>query len=252
MAILGEHIKDVTILTMLNKCQLYLQVYFISEILNPGGTLICSHILDGRPGPKINNFAWPRQGKQFPSDWAMWGHHMRSLADKFCHKVQEWLQPEDKSWFYAPLEEALIKWSGEHWLKFKRTLRTRQGYFDLCGTQPPGSRLEQAHVSQFTGYKVCHGTAPILHPATTPRSLIQYISNLDVAKTWCLQDIHVNQEEVEKIRLGIMKGTAIAVSDGSFKATKGAAVGNCRHTLYREIIWVHYGPGRGIRPILIL
>jgi hypothetical protein len=54
MAILGEHIKDVTILTMLNKCQLYLQVYFISEILNPGGTSIRSHILDGRPGPKIN------------------------------------------------------------------------------------------------------------------------------------------------------------------------------------------------------
>lgn len=80
----------------------------------------------------------------------------------------------------------------------KIALHTRQGYFDLCGTQLPGSRLEQAHVSQFTGYKVCHGITLILHPATTPRSLIQYISNLDVAETWCLQDIHVNQEEGKK------------------------------------------------------
>jgi hypothetical protein len=163
-------------------------------------TSIRLHILDGRPGPKINNFVWPRQGKQFPSDWAMWGHHMRSLADKFCHKVQEWLQPEDKSWFYAQLgrgpNQTVRRALAD--IQKKIALHTRQGYFDLCGTQPPGSRLEQAHVSQFTGYKVCHGITPILHPVTTPRSLIQYISNLDVAETWCLQDIHVNQEEGKK------------------------------------------------------
>jgi len=67
-------------LVTLNRCRMYLQVIFLSDICNGQGTTIENQFWSGTAISNSHNFRWPCTHKPNPSKWGLW---QRALTRSF-------------------------------------------------------------------------------------------------------------------------------------------------------------------------
>jgi hypothetical protein len=83
-------------LARLNICHLFLQVYFISQLVTTSGKMLRPNILQGQLGPILNRLHWPVQGHPTTQDWELWRHYLRLHSTNIINKIGQWVKPRDE------------------------------------------------------------------------------------------------------------------------------------------------------------
>jgi hypothetical protein len=165
-------------LLSINKCRLYLRLYFLSDISNLCGTFIRSHITQGRPGSRLNTLQWPTQGKPTINNFSIWSTSLRELSHHI--KLAPWSNNIMTTCFYSSQDDCLFQYCGNSWLCYTSKQKlTHQCYFSICGTLNPEHTQHAAYVSNFQQYWACHGycTSPHSIPPQ-PTNLAEHIASL--------------------------------------------------------------------------
>jgi len=84
----------------LNQCQLFLQIYCVSELFGMDSLSIKPYILQGQLGPMINTYSWPRQGNPSETSWEHWQSTLRALWEEMTTKLGHWVVSTTPDWIY--------------------------------------------------------------------------------------------------------------------------------------------------------
>jgi len=108
-------------LAAVNRCRLYLQATFLSDICTGDGLHIDLAAYNGRINVCLtNNYDWPNQGKPGKMDWHEWQRAIDSTFDvsvnsldlSQSHQLKEWaddIPPASWQWWYCPDDDILYR-----------------------------------------------------------------------------------------------------------------------------------------------
>lgn len=69
----------------MNRCRLYLRVFFFSDIVSGCGTCVLPDVYDGQVSDQWRSrWKWPRQPRPPPRDWRLWHIVIREV---WCRSV---------------------------------------------------------------------------------------------------------------------------------------------------------------------
>ena len=72
-AIVACHLFTINEMSDINRCRLYLRVFFLSDIVSGNGLYIIPEIVRGERFPQWQSmWKWPRQSRPPPSSWRLW------------------------------------------------------------------------------------------------------------------------------------------------------------------------------------
>ena len=121
-----EFVKQYTspkILTLLNRCRLYIQAITLSDITSSTGTTLCNFALKGVKHPnRPSTYTWPSQKKIHSKYWSTW---RSALAHTFCGSNKTQLQTKFGPWTTNnPNTGNPSRTTKEHYISNKRTKPT--------------------------------------------------------------------------------------------------------------------------------
>jgi hypothetical protein len=102
-------------LSALNRCRIYLQAYFLSDICTGDGLTLLEDAWKGkRFKVPFKTNAWPNQQKPSPKDWTLWQTFIKRAflgrGYRLKSPLGSWLQVDkDWEWYYSPKQERLFK-----------------------------------------------------------------------------------------------------------------------------------------------
>lgn len=218
-------------LLALNRCRLYLQAYFLSDLVDGSGSYLLDDAWHGhlQEVPHKTD-SWPKQGKPPMKDWLIWQFFLKRCflgrGRKFKNTLGSWTQMDENwPWYYSPLENNLYKCSSQGWISFPGIVkRSGRPCFSTKGV--PTKLVPTLH--RATVYKkgdrfICSGHGPI--SVKTDKkfdSLSSLFLSLPPGERWCINHIQMEDEGLT-LATAIKNHNAIAVSDGSFKDGYGTA-----------------------------
>jgi len=221
-----------TELKILNKCRMYLQVMFLSDLCEASGKKLDPHIWQ-RPHRRESAYKWPTIPPPTPAKWQTWQHALTQttlvgrnqtlpipLGKWYAHKTT---QP---GWFYATQENALYH-STKHGITRHGQIprRSRAQAFHKQGeaiTEPPDWATTQvATVSEQGEKMMLTGTGIILSGPTAPS--LDWVARLQASSLGTMWHLTLQHRgSMTNLQQAIGSGTALAVSDGSFQNNCGA------------------------------
>jgi len=126
-------------LCTLNRCRMYLQVFFLSDMCTKTGDWISSKLWT-HPTPLPSNFRWPRTVKPSPQEWATWQWAITQSLSLGCNQtlplpLGPWLRwHEVNTWYYNPLDLALFHQNQGVWTTYTPIPKcTRHQLFHIMG-----------------------------------------------------------------------------------------------------------------------
>mgnify|MGYP003519673277 CR=1 FL=1 len=176
-------------------------------------------------------YNWPNQGDPAQKDWDLW---RRALAISFCGGQERrlatymgsWLDNQiDKwKWFFAPTEDRLYERTEAGWNAYSmeggRTQRVYKRFIFAGITETAPNQLLRATVYALNpGRFVLSGfglDSPTPNDDTPTPSLAEAIEKLPQGSRWAVERFDTTDNGM-RIAQAIRDGTAIAISDGSFK-----------------------------------
>ena len=228
----------------LNECRMFLHAVTLSDIASADGEEITSHAWNGiREDRGIPQYQWPRTQKSLPKEhWKHWRstigqlflsrHTGRTLKDRLL----EWNEGEPRSWkwYICKAEDRLYAREGLLWRAYRRHLgRTspRQGQSKYSKTDqldreaPEGLHL--ATTIRKGPYVIYQGSGALKESRIPARKIIrpnfeQEQGERPVLDQWAIKEVTISDNGIA-LATAIRNGTAIAVSDGSYKDGRGTA-----------------------------
>ena len=246
-------------LAMLNRCRMYVQVVLISDLATGDGRHITAGALDWRlPFQHQNRASWPVTGKPNPQSWRMWRdaliHHLLSPQANVVNTLLKqplgrWTHtPTEWTWFFNPTTNQMLQQTAPRQYRvFNRSQPTQQQTRNppyrkayppehiLClpVSALPTTAVGNLHTVRHTG--TCTLSEPPL--PMQPHS-------------WSGLQVH-SPSDLNILLQGIRTGTAVAVTDGSFKDSLGTAAFTLQPGLDHEtddnaFVMVNLTPGAPI------
>ena len=234
-------------LKRLTECRMFLQATTLADITDAGGTLISTlswaGIRDHRTG---YYYEYPRSPKSLSRDhWILWRQALqKSFAPRsrtLSIPLGDWTRapPHRWQWHYCTQEDRIYAKEGLLWRIYPRSLsRTspRRGGSRYLRSdslvQIPPSNLLLASVIQQGSHYLCISTCALFgqdRPVPPLRRTKVCSSDfererrlLPAADKWAIAQISL-PDGGAGLAQSILHGTAIAVSDGSFKDNRGTA-----------------------------
>jgi hypothetical protein len=225
---LNPSIED---LSTLNRCRMYLQVNYVSEICTGDGNAISEHAWNGlRFEISHRTDSWPRYQRPYPREWSLWqlflkktlvhrGLRLKRPLGKWLRFTPEW------EWYYSPSQECLFQQTEGKWLSFSQVLkRDRLPTFTNHGVQAiPPTDACRATIYHNRQRIICTGYSPILsQPPNRADTFSQYIKGAVEGEKWCFAHLDMTDDGTILAK-AISQGDAITISDGSFQDTYGTA-----------------------------
>ncbi len=214
----------------MNRCRLFLQALWISDISDGDGKSVQESAWQGK---QITNphhdKSWPIQGQPSHADWLIWRLYINKCLTyrglKLRIHLGLWFRSKDWPWFYSPTEDRLYYNEGDNWLFYQRIPR-RNGrpIFSKTGipTSVP-SILHHATVYSKGNYWVCSGHAPTYNDIETSySSFTDALAASPTSESWCFQSLDI-PDDFNIIAEAIRNRSAVSVSNGSFKEGYGTA-----------------------------
>jgi hypothetical protein len=227
----------------LNKCRMFLNAITLADIVNADGLDITINAWNGLPEDRGGSqYQWPRHPKNLPEKhWKRWRRvitkdflagHSRRLKEPLLSWEDN--TPRHWKWFYCLDENCLYAKEGILWRAYRQhRIRTspRQGRAKYLKTDivlrtlPNGLRfttiIKQGQLihHQGSGHSIPTKSSRRKCTITSFEQARQARHALD---EWAIQEISLT-DDGEAIAKAISKGTAITVSDGSYKDGRGTA-----------------------------
>lgn len=220
----------VTLETMLslNRCRLFLHALYLSNITTGDGLFIAEDACNGHHNLSINRVdSWPRLGRPSRSDWVIWRHCIArcflSRGRRLRCPLGDWVR-SDPTWqcFYHPNTDSLFSRSDQSWYTNRhRPRRFHFFYFSQQGSlmvQLPSLLLPAMVFKNSSCYILSEFSKPYTSIPVGPaiaHSFSQYLTER-VHEHWCFEHFRYS-DEGRLVASAIRSGTAVMVSDGSYK-----------------------------------
>ncbi len=231
MEVFLAHSLPIDTLAALIRCRLFLQAFFISDIADGSGMFITEDAWNGRNnGIAFKNESWPHQGCPTRADWSAWRENVKKYilgrGRQLRVTLGSWLAFDPHwPWYFAPSDGRLYKLSDQGWHSYNpinnraiNSIFSGEGHRTL---QVPV--LSRATVYQRGSNWVCSGFGDVeINTVKTHGSLAEQILTLPEEEKWCFDSVLMT-DDGQTIVTAIREGTAIAVSDGSYKDQYGMA-----------------------------
>ena len=228
-------------LQAVNRCRLYLQVMTVADLASADGYTILDSVMKGEKDlQRPHYYRWPTQHRPSEKDWKVWrnaitlsltsfGNELRTPLGRWIDSNSEW------TWFYCPNEERLYRrmdsdW--EIWIPQRvRRQRRQQIFTRAANCTQPAKVMRRANVSLHPQHcRLLHfddeEEAPELE--SNPTNLRTAIQTLEPSQKWSIQEVQLSEDDGNSLAVALMKGEAIAVSDGSFKDKFGTSAWTIR------------------------
>lgn len=213
-----------------NCCRLYLRALFLSDIVSGDGTEIAETAWIGTRDEYFRATSWPFCPKPSPSKWCIW---RSALQKAFCYRgrclrqvLGHWMLVNPEWPWYTTMEQSsLFQFRHQRWYEHpvlisRRKLSVFQLEGNLYSVQDP-LKLFRAGVYYCKSKLICSGSAPTCsQPNTDDPSFEAFLQSSE--SPWCVQGIS-SISHWEDVAKAIREGSAIAISDGSFKGGFGTA-----------------------------
>lgn len=163
-----QHYSDCTTLRTINRCRIYLQVIFLSDICSADGTLILPECIGGsRPKNRKSILEWPVQPRPPQPAWRIWSTMLAALHvnNNLHNPLGKWTSPTYQKWhsLYHPTTHDIYHETTENnWMRYSPILipsthntrsSKRPWYSMLSGSnsQPPpvSSVPATLHINQL-------------------------------------------------------------------------------------------------------
>ena len=232
MSIFESHKCTPKELEILNRCRLFLQVELLSDICTGDGSSLRSDILTLRNPPAHRSTRiWPRSGRPNASCWKFWRDSLircllpiHSRSTRLSQPLGQWMgMPAGWHWFHSASANHLykIRSDGRYDTYAQGTAghATRRASFRRTTITVSVMPLDALPTTSFPirGSFQHTGTSSVLPPKATESpwqgSVVSYPASFP------------------DLLEGIRTGTAIAVTDGSFKEGMGTAAYTLSPTL---------------------
>ena len=241
-----------------NKCRMYLQVLTIGDIATAEGTEIEEGIMKGDfHRSRARRVNWPYQQKPKSSYWTIWRKVLRKglLGDigQLQNKVGRWIRTTEElykgawEWWLDPVTNVLYKNKGNGWLKFipltqrarRRRTQRNYSYYQTMEEEPQIERLMRTSVKKERGSYIAKGYHSQKEATYPERELVDSETNREmnedellpavmralddrIGEQWAVREV-TTTIKINEIVEDIANGTAVAVSDGSYKDNGGTA-----------------------------
>jgi len=138
-------------LALLNRCRMYLQVVFISEICNGTGTQIAQHYWEGQKTTSISPYNWPRTHIPTQAKWNVWRQRLTSglslgQSQTLALPLGQWKahMRERPGYFIEVQGNHLLSLQDEQWRAHTRIphRRRRQEYYKEGIPREPPQQTE--------------------------------------------------------------------------------------------------------------
>ena len=218
----------------LNVCRLYLQTTTVADITTGCGKYITQSAWTGRVDlTRPRKYDWPNQGNPTISDWKLW---QEAVTKAFCDRQQvlrkrlgRWLHEGSTHWYYSLTEERIYYKEGATVTFYPRATgsASRAAKRKFHNPQPAETIPKDAYQATvevgrsfvfLTGWALFRDVARSEHDGL--HEFIQESVHQDAK--WAVERFQ-NSDDGATIADAIRKGTAIGVSDGSFKDKHGTA-----------------------------
>ncbi len=228
-------------LRVLNQCRRFLRATTVADLVRANGDQLCEDAWWGRRNDsRRSSYQWPRTERPANKHWNLWRRALASSlnlgrARQLGNNIGEWLPATRQSW----------QW----WTDADGSLFHKEGVVWVAWTSPSASRLRSSSRSFAPGH-IVSSLPSYLQPVsvrrlltsrmvritgmakfqsesipTTPTTLSEWRHHLNLTEphdAWILDELEVSGSCWD-VATSIEKGTARAVSDGSFKDSAGAA-----------------------------
>ena len=238
-----------------NKCRKYLKVLTVADMASGNGQHIDTNMWIGkRQYGRARTIDWAIQGKPKATDWTAWRRVLkRSITNdtkKIHSPVGRWINDAVKSnlqnwaWYWDTATNNLYRKLQDTWSMYRGDRkRSRRGdtfqhtsrgnhsrYKYYTNTPPPEdlSKLRMTTVKVEKGWIMTEGYSDIMdednitNQRTQSKQSLNKIFKERKGERWALQNIQMT-DNIDEIVNDLSKGTAIGVSDGSFKDRFGTA-----------------------------
>ena len=222
----------------LNQCRLWLGVCTLADISSADGTkpLLSNNmdILTARFNQRGNR---RRQLRKDQMKWKLWDAtirrcNMKASSGLWNEPLGEWKDHTKKQWryHYSRQIDRLYAKHGQIWMEYTRvsqTSRTRTltGVFTQKGILRESLPLDAVKADAFTlegkNTRLCGMDKEVVKTQRTPH-INDWVNIVHVDEKWSLEDVICNHDG-RIIAEAIESGTALAVSDGSFKNERGTS-----------------------------
>jgi len=211
-----------------NCCCLYLKALFLSDIVTGDGCKISEDAWSGACDDSFRASSWPRWPKPSRSKWKVW---QQCILKAFCVRGRQLRQPlglwvfEDPEWpwFVVSDYRALYQRRNQQWFIHPLVaLRKKLTAYESTGIpcEPPAEGLYCTSVQSSKSKLLCTGYSATRQQSPNPQLLLDYLQ--DTPANWCTQFLS-SIHNGASIAQAIVEGSAIAVSDGSYKDGYGTA-----------------------------
>ena len=237
-----------------NLCRLYMKVLTVGDIATGHGLNIDEGMRKGIvQSSRARKLDWPNQGKPKKTDWYAWSKVLKvsllSTSGGLLIPLGQWCNNVDTlyettwEWWWDNVHSTLYRYDGSTWYRYfpvhKRKRRRGtclrfKSYITTCATPNPQHLMRSSVLCKRGVYTLqgFHTVIPhsnqneandVVDTVTSPSSteLMNELSKLK-GEQWALRDIMMT-ESIDNIVTDIAAGTAVAVSDGSYKDSKGTA-----------------------------
>jgi len=209
-----------------NACRMFLRAIFLSDIVNGDGLCISEDAWNGNLFLTPHKHrAWPQYGKLPRSCWETWRKWLKQIflgrGRRLKAPLGSWLAFDD-NWPWYRSSEGLQFNNGTWLLHTSIIRRNRLPTFYNTGNPCPAPPTVRRATVYFKGDQiVCTGSDFIEKSNTPTYSSFQDFLTADKDINWCLYSLSITKEQdlVEAIK----EGSAMAISDGSYKSCYGTA-----------------------------
>ena len=232
-----------TQLKQLNECRMFLHATTLSDIVTIDGKKITINSRNGIHDDHGPLYQWPRTQTSLPMEhWNQWRRALDNVflisgnSRTLIQPLLDWNNggPTKWKWYLQDEEDRLYAKEGLLWRVYRRHRRRtspRQGKSSYIKTEillpiPPAG-LRPASVLKQGQFFIYQGAGDPTPARTTTH--IQVASSFEAQRRqrtpldqWAIQEITV-LDDGRALAHALRQGTAIAVSDGSYKAGRGTA-----------------------------
>ena len=213
----------------LNQCRIAKQVYYLSDLTTGDGKHLLLEYTTPHPynrPPRTSSWEWPT-AKPTRDDWSLW---KSSLSQIFPHhrlppdyQLGRWVtEPHiPHTLFYDKDQHHLWEKQQDTWKRYDRSSSSLRPRYRLHSSHQssPSTPMEPATAKRISHNSLSFtGSAPPPPQVSTPISISETIATFGEAR-WPLNTA-IFPEEGKPIADAIQQGTAIGVSDGSYKPGK--------------------------------
>ena len=217
----------------INKCRIYLRAYSLSDICTGDGNYITKDAFTGKRnlGQTRTELNWPLWGKPGKTDWTAWRKFLKTiLLDVISTKklkdsvrIGNWKFSRFATWkWFLFGEDKLAVRHNSGWRIHSKVGRSRlrssfHHRYVVQQNDPPVAELLPTTIVQKASRLESEGTANMPLQKTVEYKVRK---PNDTWRQWLFNTLEESHDKLE-LENDIRTGKAIAVSDGSYKETKG-------------------------------